>query len=168
MNGARQGEPAIDRPGWRIILVAFATGVALSVTAPVPAIAQVGGELPVAARDLPRGIALAPSDIRYETGREPVPPGTDRIGAGWITRRVISAGEVLREPAVGRPQLVRAGEPVELLWKQGTIELRVRGTAMGAAAEGERVTVRIDTRRRMDGVAVAPGLVHINGGSGER
>jgi flagella basal body P-ring formation protein FlgA len=128
--------------------------------AAVPATAQ---EVhPVAARDLPRGITLSAEDLEYPNGQA-VEPASVSPGPGWVTRRVISRGEPLREPAVGRPQLVRAGEEVDVVWRGGAIQLRLRGTAMGAAAEGERVTVRIDARRRLDGVVAGPRLIHIQG-----
>jgi hypothetical protein len=35
----------------------------------------------------------------------------------------------------------------------------LRGIAGNSAEVGQRVTVRIDMRRRLDGIAVAPGVV---------
>jgi flagellar basal body P-ring formation protein FlgA len=138
--------------------------VALLWLAVVPArgAGQQSGE-PVAARSLARGVTLGAMDIRYPEGGSGGEAAGARVGPGWVTRRVIAEGEPLREPAVGRPLLIRAGEEVEAVWRSGAIELRIRGRAMGGAAEGERVIVRIDTRRRLEGIAVAAGQVRING-----
>jgi flagella basal body P-ring formation protein FlgA len=81
---------------------------------------------------------------------------------GWTTRRTIAAGEALREPAVGRPVAMKAGDPVDVLWKSNGIALKLRGVAAGSASLGERVAVRIDSRRRMEGIAAGPALVRID------
>lgn len=128
--------------------LALAAALLLSCTA--PAVAQA----PLAARDLARGEVLAAADI--VSGGEDVP-----VPVGWVTRRVVSAGQELRAPAIAPPKLVTAGETVQVLWRQGTLELRVRGRAMGSAAEGERVLVHVDSRRRLEGVAIAPRLIRV-------
>jgi flagella basal body P-ring formation protein FlgA len=80
---------------------------------------------------------------------------------GWTTRRVIAAGEPLLPPAVSPPDLVKAGDAVEAVWRGRTIQLRVKGTAAGSAALGERVLVRVDARRRLEGVVIGPALVEL-------
>jgi len=122
-----------------------------------------------AARPLPRGVALAAGDITTDTT---VAWGAPRLAtgaaaerspvAGWITRRPIAAGEPLREPGVAPPPLIAAGQAVDAVWRRGGIALTVRGTALGDAALGERVIVRLDARRRVEGVAAAPALVRID------
>jgi flagella basal body P-ring formation protein FlgA len=114
---------------------------------------------PVAARDLARGETLVLEDIT----RAAAPAGVAAPASvvGWTTRRVISAGEPLLPPAVSPPDLVRAGDPVEAVWRGRTIQLRVKGTAAGSAALGERVLVRVDARRRLEGVVIGPALVEL-------
>ena len=75
------------------------------------------------------------------------------VGAGWVTRRVIAAGEALRPPAVAPPVLVNAGEPVQVVARRGNVELTLRARAASSAAAGERVTVRTEAGRRLQGVA---------------
>jgi flagellar basal body P-ring formation protein FlgA len=119
---------------------------------------------PVAARDLARGEVLAAEDIDRVALSEDVAKRADGATVslvGWRTRRVISAGEPLRPPAVSPPDLVRAGEPVEAVWQGRSVVLRVSGTAAGSAAMGERVLVRIDARRRLEGVVIGPALVQL-------
>jgi flagella basal body P-ring formation protein FlgA len=116
-------------------------------------------KVPVAARDIPRGVALVSADIAYRAAT-----ATEQTSAttGWVTRRIITAGEVLRAPAVSPPLLVNAGDEVEAVWRDGSLELRIHGRAMNAAAEGGRVSVRVDMARRFEGVAVAAGLVKLD------
>lgn len=118
----------------------------------------------VAARDLARGEVLTPADI----ARVPAPaegvaaPALPASLIGWRTRRVIAAGEPLTPPAVSPPDLVRAGEEVQVLYQGRSVVLRVSGTAAGSAAMGERVLVRVDARRRLEGVVIGPALVQLD------
>jgi flagella basal body P-ring formation protein FlgA len=107
-----------------------------------------------AARALARGETLAAADIDAA--------GADGVRlVGWTTRRVIAAGEPLRAPAVAPPAAVRAGEPVALLYQADGVTLRLAGTAATDAPVGGRVAVRVDTRRRFEGVVAGPGLVRL-------
>jgi flagella basal body P-ring formation protein FlgA len=131
-----------------------------------------GARLPVAARDLPRGAVLQSSDIAFRPA--PAAPGAaaraeqPAVTVGWVTRRTMSAGEVLHPPAVSPPLLVNAGDEVEAVWREGSIELRLHGRAMNAATEGGRVAVRVDMTRRFEGVAVGAGLVRLDSPSRSR
>ncbi len=140
-DGARPLRPAS--------LALLAAGLAL----PRPAHAQAASG-PRAARVLARGEALAAADIEAAPGDTLAP----RL-VGWTTRRMIAAGEVLRAPAVTPPAAVRAGDRVAVLWQQGGVALRLAGTAAADAALGTRVPVRVDARRRFEGVVTAPGVV---------
>jgi flagella basal body P-ring formation protein FlgA len=118
---------------------------------------------PVAARDLRRGEVLTPADI----AQVPIGEGEGVVEdapitlVGWTTRRVIAEGEPLRRPAVSPPDLVKAGEPVQAVYQGKTIVLRVSGTAAGSGAMGDRVLVRVDARRRLEGVVIGPALVQL-------
>ena len=129
-----------------------------------PLAAQARDSVSVAARDLPRGAVLGEPDVR-RVPRASVAGAVGRgAGVGWVTRRPVRAGEPLVAPAVEPPRLVQPGAPVVVLWRSGTLELRVRGEALNGAARGERVRVRVDARRRLEGVAVGPALVSLEPG----
>ena len=143
--------------------IVAALGTLLLAVGRLEAQTTTGGEptFAVAARDLPRGAVLAAEDIAaapLPAGRAPVPVARP----GWTTRRTIVAGEPLVAPTVSPPDLVEAGQTVQAVWRRGAIELRVAGRATGSAALGERVLVRIDARRRVQGVVVGPALVQID------
>lgn len=108
----------------------------------------------VATRDLPRGVALEPADV---TG--PADVTADVIG--WVTRRVIAEGEPLRHPAIAPADIIRSGDAVQLVWSEGAVEIRLSGKALGSAAVGETLLVRVDTQRRFEGIAEAPGVVRL-------
>lgn len=109
----------------------------------------------LAAREIPRGATIEAADIVAE--------GTEaNTVVGWVAKRLIRAGEALRAPAIAPAELVRSGDTVQLVWRDGNLEIRMTGRAMGSAAAGERVIVRVDTRRRFEGIAEAPGVVRLN------
>jgi flagellar basal body P-ring formation protein FlgA len=118
---------------------------------------QVDGGAPVAARDLPRGAVLADSDLEYAAGSaaDLAPP------IGWVTRRVVAKGEPLKPPTIARPEVIRSGDAVQVVWSGEGMEIRLNGRAMNSAQAGERVTVRVDTRRRFEGVALESGVVRL-------
>ena len=122
---------------------------------PASAVARATGY--VATRPLPRGTVLAADDMA------PASPDGSVVAAplGWTTKRLIAAGEPLRAPAVAPPDAIRAGQPVDVVFTDGAITLRLKGTALNAASLGARVAVRIDARRRLDGVAAGPSTVQL-------
>ena len=118
----------------------------------------------VAARRLERGVTLTEADIARAVAVQWGEPQRDAadVGAGWVTRRVIAAGEPLRPPAVAPPLLVNAGELVQVVVRRGSVELTLRAQAVSSAAAGEQVTVRTEAGRRLRGSAVARGVVRID------
>lgn len=111
-------------------------------------------QAPLAARDLQRGATLQAADILLAEG-----DATEFVG--WVTRRVIKEGEALQPPAIAPANVIRSGDRVQLVWRQGTMEIRMTGKAMSSAASGEKVLVRVDTQRRFEGIAHAPGEVRL-------
>jgi flagella basal body P-ring formation protein FlgA len=88
-------------------------------------------------------------------------PDTNRAIAGWVARRPIRAGELLRAPAIVAPPVVSAGATVTAIWQEGSLRLVLTGVATNSAAVGAPVGVRIDRVRRLDGVAIAPNTVRL-------
>lgn len=116
----------------------------------------------VASRLLARGTVLGADDIVYRDTTVRGPIDTNQVAAGWVTRRAIGAGEVLRSPAVERPAMVSANEPVSVEWADRNVMLTVRGVVTRNAALGERVTVRTALGHRVDATVIAPGRVRID------
>ncbi|MBL0941011.1 MAG: flagellar basal body P-ring formation protein FlgA [Gemmatimonadaceae bacterium] len=119
----------------------------------------------VAARAIARGETLRAEDIAMLdtviVWRWNGSPDTTRALPGWVTRRAIAAGEVLRAPAVGAPALITSGQTVTAIWQDGSLRLAIAGVATNTAALGAPVGVRIDRSRRLDGVAVGPNTVRL-------
>ena len=124
-------------------------------------------EEPVAARDLERGEVLGPDAIEVvPTVRGGPPAPRPSPVAGWVARRRIGRGQPLREPAVGPPRAVEAGEPVQVVWRRTGLAVTLPGRALGSAAAGQSVAVRTETGKRMHGTAVGNGVVQVDALSG--
>jgi flagella basal body P-ring formation protein FlgA len=122
----------------------------------------------VAARPLLVGTELTPGDIersvrvswRRARSTEELDPGV-----GWVVRRPIAAGQQLASPAVSRPYVIAAGEPVQLTWNRGAVTVSMTGMALNAARIGERVRARVAGRStHVSGIAVGPGTARLKGG----
>jgi flagella basal body P-ring formation protein FlgA len=108
---------------------------------------------PAAAHDLARGVELTAADISGNS------ESVSRIG--WITRRMIREGEVLKEPAVAPPQLVRAGTEVTVRAESGGVIVTRTGTALSSGSLGDRIRVRLDSQHTITGTVASPATVKI-------
>lgn len=150
------------------IVVAMALGAARGVSAQAAA-PRARDQRPVtvavATRALAAGEALAEGDWQLKdtviVWRWQTAPDTTRPALGWVTRRAIAAGEVLRPPAVVPPPVVTTGAAVTAVWQDGPVRLVLNGTATNSAAIGAPVGVRIDRIRRLDGIAIGPNTVRL-------
>ena len=141
-----------------------ATAAVASVTAGAvtPAVATLGTErtVPIATRALARGTTIRPADFQIAAvAVRSALKSAAAAESGWVTRRPITVGEPLLEPAVGPPALVAAGQPVTLVVEHEAIRLTVVGTAASAGSLGERVWVRLDSGRRLRGLVTATATV---------
>ena len=122
--------------------------------------------LPVATRDMARGETVSANDFRMlDTTMvwrwNGATPDTTRAITGWVTRRAIAAGELLRAPAVAAPPAVTGGSTVSVIYQDGPVRLVLTGVATNSAPLGAAVGVRIDRARRLDGIAVGPNTVRL-------
>ena len=117
--------------------------------------------VPVATRRLPRGTVLTERDITVARVAHlgTAVSGPTNVAAGWITRRVVHAGEALRAPAVGPAPLVRAGQTVEFIYMQDGLRLTLHGVAVVSAALGDVVDVRLGAKRRVTGIVAGPARI---------
>jgi flagella basal body P-ring formation protein FlgA len=118
----------------------------------------------VATHTLARGTVLIADDFALRDTTVRGASDTTQVSAGWVTRRIIAAGEVLHIPAVERPQVVSANQSVQVEFQDQNIRLTIRGVATRNGSVGERVGVRTETGRRMEATVVAPGRVRVDSG----
>lgn len=130
-----------------------------------------------AARALRRGHVLQAEDIRFDQQIVWGPPAgsedlagakhlakaeADPYLAGWVVQTRVQTGALLVEPAVAPPSVVKSGENVSVSWSTGAIRLTLMGRAMGTARAGESVLVRLETGKRLRGIAEADGTITVS------
>jgi flagella basal body P-ring formation protein FlgA len=116
----------------------------------------------IASRALARGTVITVDDIIYKDSTVRAAGDSSRVAPGWVTRRMIAAGELLRAPAVEPPNVVLANQTVDVEWKDQNVALTLRGIVTRSAAIGDRVTVRTESGRRFEGTVIASGRVRID------
>ena len=149
----------------------YAVNPAKAQQATVGRSSAVAHRIAVAAHDLPRGTVLSAADISWTDDSAAVASGrmftrstTGKVSAvtpGWVTRRLIRAGEPLDEPGVSRPDLVTTGDPVDVVYRDEGIMIKLHGVAVGSGAQGDEVYVKLDTRRRLRGVIESANTIRI-------
>lgn len=121
--------------------------------------------VPIATQMLRRGHIVGVEDIRFDTQTvwgAPETHGPMEDMTGWEVERTLSAGSLLAEPAVRPPSVVRTGETVEVLWSTGPVRLTLVGRALGTVRAGESVLVRLETGKRLRGIAETNGTVSVS------
>jgi flagella basal body P-ring formation protein FlgA len=102
-------------------------------------------EVPVAARDVPRGTTLTEDDITFMTMDE-----ADLVGnvamdlesiVGQITRLALRSGQPVRTHAIAKAVAVERGQLVTVLWSVTSINLTAQGHAMEKGAVGDLIRV---------------------------
>ncbi len=82
---------------------------------------------------------------------------------GMIVKQPLQDGRVIPPQAVGKARLIRRGDSVVLLSRNGGIEVRMNGSAMMDGTEGDRIKVRnAKSKRVVEGRVEAPGLVMVS------
>jgi flagella basal body P-ring formation protein FlgA len=116
----------------------------------------------VATRSIARGAVLTDADFTLRDSTMFAGTDTNHVESGWVTRRVIAAGEVLRAPAVEPPNVVTANQQVAVEWNDQNVRLTMRGIAARNASLGSRVSVRMESGRRVETTVIGAGRVRID------
>jgi len=136
-----------------------------------PAFADTGVRIVVPSRDIARGETLAESDLSYElVAANAVMPGTatamDMI-VGMQTRRVLRAGQSMRNDDVRSPIMVTKGTTVTMIFDAPGVTLTATGRAMSEGGVGDTVTVQNPASyRQISAVVTGPGTVKALSGMG--
>jgi flagellar basal body P-ring formation protein FlgA len=148
-----QGTVAVRCPGatpWRLFV-------------PVRVVTQVG--VLVASRGLTAGQRITAADLAtqpHSATALPVDYLTDSAQAlGLTLRRSLPAGSLVVAGALELPELVARGAIVTLVSGSGTVLVKSTGVALEPAREHERVRVRSQSGRVVEGVVEASGEVRV-------
>ncbi|TCP37516.1 flagellar basal body P-ring formation chaperone FlgA [Sphingomonas sp. BK235] len=123
-------------------------------------------EVTVLARPVVAGAIVAAEDLRDWTAGDQ-PPMRGALSApnivGRAAARRLPAGAVVREGDLRAPQVIRRGEPVTIVLRDGALTISTSGQALNAGGLGETVRVLSDsTRRTLSGRVEAPGRVLVS------
>ncbi|HRP96790.1 MAG TPA: flagellar basal body P-ring formation chaperone FlgA [Rhodocyclaceae bacterium] len=119
----------------------------------------------VAARPIRPGQILGPQDIAREHGDLTAqPPNTltelsQVVGAH--TRIAVAAGNTLRADMLRLPPVVQQGQIVKVVGSGRGFSVSNEGRALGRAADGEQVRVRLANGQVLTGTARAGGIVEV-------
>ncbi|MFM1887001.1 MAG: hypothetical protein RL026_2158 [Pseudomonadota bacterium] len=138
-------------PSWRIF-------VPVSVHTEVPVL--------VTRRGLPQGSRVAATDVALETRRVPGAASQYLLSLdalqGQLLRQALPAGTALHTALLVGEALVKRGQPVALVARVGSIEVRAAGEALADARPDGRVRVRnLDSSRILEGRVEAAGQVAV-------
>lgn len=141
-----------DAPGWRVFVPVRVRREADVVVLTSPARAGVAID--------PAQLAVQRRDLGASSGATFSSP--DAV-IGQSPRRSLPAGTVLTTAdLVASTSLLRRGDPVVLVSKAGSIEVRVAGRALGPAAPGGVVAVEnTESRRVIRGRLIGEGVVEV-------
>ena len=151
------------RNGQGTVTVACSGASAWRLFVPVRATHNV--EVVVSANSLSRGQRLSKADVRLQRSSSVTLPldyvtRLDEVVGLTITRSV-PAGTVLVPGALDHPNLVSRGDLVTLIAGSGGIMVKSAGTSLEDAALTERVRVRTQAGRVVEGVVEALNVVRV-------
>jgi flagella basal body P-ring formation protein FlgA len=110
--------------------------------------AAVSARVLVAAADVPANRPLRDDDVTLE--RRDVTAARDTLSdpqavAGLASRRALRQGDLLHRATLVAPTLVKRGDAVRIVAREGGIEVTVPGEALDAGARDETIRVRNTT-----------------------
>lgn len=131
----------------------------------LPARVKVIADYVVARNGLRPGQTIGPQDLRLKRGDLAAQPGkvlSDPSRAiGVRTSRGIAAGSPLREEHLRLPPAVESGQTVKIVGIGSGFSIGGEGRALGRAADGESVRVRLPNGSIVNGIARAGGVVEL-------
>jgi flagella basal body P-ring formation protein FlgA len=158
-----QGDAPLVGPG--SVRVEFLRGGAMLVAAHVGVVRELRAVVCTAARSLPAGTALSPSDVVLDTLWIDRPALWEQAlrpphAPGITTAHAVAAGEVLQSGSLRRTPLVVRGAPLEWVVWRGALLVVVHATARESGALGDWVWVESPFNRKLARVQVTgPGRV---------
>jgi len=98
---------------------------------------------------------------KNEFTSEPAVLAADAVGKA--ARRVVRAGQPLRNADLMRPEIVQKNDTVMLYYEVPGIVLTMRGKALESGAEGDLVSVlNVNSKRTIQGIVTGPGRVTVS------
>ncbi|MCW8983627.1 MAG: flagellar basal body P-ring formation chaperone FlgA [Gammaproteobacteria bacterium] len=124
------------------------------------------GQVMVASRNLRRGEIISRDDMEQRR----VSLGLIRGGyiskleniLGWQVKRNISSGKIISPNSIMRQLLVKRGDVVVIIAKNGGFEVKMGGVAKSSGAKGDTVQViNQSSKKVVEGIVIGLGLVQV-------
>ena len=131
----------------------------------VPATIRVSGQVVVANRALSAGSVIDPADVGTRTEELTQLPSTVLLDPALAVGRTLAAGvpagALLRNENLKQAWAVVQGQVVRIVYESEALRVTADGKAMGNAAIGQAVEVRVSSGKTVRGVARGNGLVAV-------
>lgn len=132
----------------------------------VPVYVKVFAPALVAVRPLMRNQPISPDDVRTERvevtqWHGEILTDPDQL-KNSVPVRNIAAGEPLRRRLLRTLPVVRAGDPVKVVYAGTGFTVSTQGKALNRAGAGQAVKVMTDSRHVVSGIAHSGGIVEVN------
>ncbi|MGV2432305.1 MAG UNVERIFIED_CONTAM: flagellar basal body P-ring formation chaperone FlgA [Rickettsiaceae bacterium] len=105
--------------------------------------------VPVTSRVIPAGTIMTDEDIKsvrtpYSAGKSAYIRSVHEI-IGKQARKNIASGSLIRQNDVIKPQIIRKGDNVNIVYNKGNIKLSTNGISTQSGAEGDAIKVKNET-----------------------
>lgn len=121
-------------------------------------------QLPVPKRRIQSGRVIEAEDLSMRwvsvaPDRGPFVRSIDEL-QGKTLRQTLAAGQPVRQTEVGGKYIIRAGDAVKMIFKQGGVQVQLAGEARQDGAKGEEIRIYSrETRKKYLGKILGPGVV---------
>ncbi|MFN3513355.1 MAG: flagellar basal body P-ring formation chaperone FlgA [Phenylobacterium sp.] len=155
----RAGLDWANAEGLRKIVVRGAASMGSA--APASAVAARGNvEVLTYARSLSAGEVVRPEDLiwaRAAAAPNDAPRDADAV-IGLAARRPLRAGAAVSSRDVSAPAVIKTGDMVTVVYRDGGISLSLQAKALGGAGIGETLSVQnLSSKKTLQAVATGPG-----------
>ena len=112
------------------------------------------------------GQTLTAADLRVVSVRNPNPVSQPVVrklddALGKVSKRTLLPRRYIARTSLRVPHAIKAGEVVQLRYQRGTVLITLPATALGSAAHGQPVTVRVKGGRSVLGTVATSGIVDV-------
>lgn len=135
-------------------------------TVRVTGYAQETQEVAVATRAVARGEILREQDVAIERRPKSALQNdivrAPAVAVGMAAQQALRPGHAIRDADLTRPQLVKRGEPVMIVYEVPGITLTARGKAEESGSLGDTVNVlNVQSKRTIQGIVTASGQIKV-------
>lgn len=124
-------------------------------------------QVAVATHPLARNVPIQSSDVRLDERDVSTLAGGYYTNiqslVGKVSKRPLSESKVIAPGDLDTRKIIRRGNRVTIIAEGESFSIRMEGTALGDATEGEQVSVEnLSSQRRIEAIAIAAGMVKVS------